>query len=517
MKKYNKFLLVAGIGALSLTSCNLDVEPNDAVPGETTEALFTKKSIDYYLNGINQSYRSSFYGDLVYPAELMCDGFNATTIYGNNYGAVHRTDDGFTASDQNTIETWAQHYGALKNFNLFIEQIAKFQAKYNTDADALAKAKLYDGYAHFYRANAYLELVRHFAKAYNPSTASTDEAVPLVLEYNIEAKPARATVQAVYNQIKTDLDIAAAEIATKQISPVLGVTNANYKMTPTMDGVNALYARYYLDIQDYANAATYSKRVIDNAEFQLASTQDAFEAEYTYDKGTEAIMQLAGNVQEGGANTNSMFTRIAYNEGFKVAWNPEGYYYQPYYLPSQKLLSLYTAGDLRLKNWYAKDGIIMYIGGVTYNKIYLFKRYVGNPNLTTSMPNSRHLVKPFLLPEMYLINAEANAKAGHTADAVTILNQLQTARGAQTTGASIDEIGDEWFREMVGEGQRYLFLKRNHLGYSGRANQPAAANFVFTGAGFTDHSLQADSKYFTYPIPAREIKVNPNLTQNAGY
>ena len=341
--------------------------------------------------------------------------------------------------------------------------------------------------------------------------------MPLVLEYNIEAKPARATVQAVYNQIKADLDIAAAEIATKQISPVLGVTNANYKMTPTMDGVNALYARYYLDIQDYANAATYSKKVIDNAEFQLASTQDAFEAEYTYDKGTEAIMQLAGNIQEGGASVNSMFTRIAYNEGFKVAWNPEGYYYQPYYLPSQKLLSLYTAGDLRFKNWYAKDGIIMYIGGVTYNKIYLFKRYVGNPNLTTSMPNSRHLVKPFLLPEMYLINAEANAKAGKTTDAVAILNQLQTARGAQTTGASIDEIGDEWFREMVGAGQRYLFLKRNHLGYSGRANQPAAANFVFTGAGFTDHSLQADSKYFTYPIPAREIKVNPNLTQNAGY
>ena len=43
MKKYNKFLLVAGIGALSLTSCNLDVEPNDAVPGETTEALFYKE------------------------------------------------------------------------------------------------------------------------------------------------------------------------------------------------------------------------------------------------------------------------------------------------------------------------------------------------------------------------------------------------------------------------------------------------------------------------------------------
>ena len=526
MKKYNKFLLVAGIGALSLTSCNLDLEPNNAIPGEPTDTLLSTSSIDYYLNGINTSYRASFYGDLVYPAELMCDGFNATSIYGNNYGAIHRTDDGFTASDQNTIETWGQHYGALKNFNLFIEQIAKFQAKYSNNPTALAKAKLYDGYAHFYRANAYLELVRHFAKAYNPATASTDAGVPLVLEYNLEAKPARATIQAVYNQIKADLDIAAAEIATKtsvalEANPKdvnsLGVSKNNYKMTPTMDAVYALYARYYLDIQDYANAVTYSKKVIDNPEFQLASTQDAFEAEYTYDKGTEAIIQLAGNIQEGGASVNSMFTRAAFNKNFKVAWNPQGYYYEPYYLPSQKLLSLYTTGDLRFQNWFAKNGIIMLFSDLTYNKIYMFKRYIGNPDLTTSVPNSRHLVKPFLLPEMYLINAEANAKAGNTTDAVAILNQLQTARGAQTTGASIDEIGDEWFREMVGEGQRYLFLKRNHLGYSGRANQPAAANFVFTGAGFTDHSLQADSKNFTYPIPAREIKVNPNLTQNEGY
>ena len=45
-------------------------------------------------------------------------------------------------------------------------------------------------------------------------------------------------------------------------------------------------------------------------------------------------------------------------------------------------------------------------------------------------------------------------------------------RGAQTTGASIDEIGDEWFREMVGEGQRFLFLKRNHMGFNGRPAQP---------------------------------------------
>ena len=81
----------------------------------------------------------------------------------------------------------------------------------------------------------------------------------------------------------------------------------------------------------------------------MASTQDAFEAEYTYDKGTEAIMQLAGNIQENGASTNYMFTRTQFNEGFVLSWNPKGYYYEPYYLPSQKLISLYTAGDLRFQ------------------------------------------------------------------------------------------------------------------------------------------------------------------------
>ena len=144
----------------------------------------------------------------------------------------------------------------------------------------------------------------------------------MVLENDIEAKPARATVKAVYDQIKADLDIAAAEIATKRVEPMLGVTTANFKMTPTVSGVDALYARYYLDIQDYAKAAEYSKKVIDNPEFALASTQDAFEAEYTYDKGTEAIMQLAGNIQENGASTNYMFTRTQFNEGFVFVMEP---------------------------------------------------------------------------------------------------------------------------------------------------------------------------------------------------
>ena len=35
---------------------------------------------------------------------------------------------------------------------------------------------------------------------------------------------------------------------------------------------------------------------------------------------------------------------------------------------------------------------------------------------------------------------------------------------------------------MVGEGQRFLFLKRNHMGFNGRPAQPKAADkLVVTG------------------------------------
>ena len=55
------------------------------------------------------------------------------------------------------------------------------------------------------------------------------------------------------------------------------------------------------------------------------------------------------------------------------------------------------------------------------------------------------------------------------------------------------------------------------MGYTGRAGQPAASQFVYDGPTFTGKSLAADDYHFAWPIPAREIKVNANLTQNPGY
>lgn len=113
-----------------------------------------------------------------------------------------------------------------------------------------------------------MELVRHFAKAYNAATASSDLGVPLVIAYNQLEKPHRATVAKVYEQIKADLDQAAS----------LGIAEEKGKSRSelvTADVLNMLYARYYLDTKNNEKAAEYAEKVINSeAEYVVSSNAD---------------------------------------------------------------------------------------------------------------------------------------------------------------------------------------------------------------------------------------------------
>lgn len=181
MKKYNKYLLILGLGAFTLTSCNMEELPKTSISYVDGKDMITNiEDLIRLENGLNQSYRVTHYGQISEADEVMCDGFNATVDYGNNFGSIHRTDNSFSSSDYDTRDMWAINYWAIKNYNLFIEHVAKFQG---ADASEQAYADVADGEAHFYRAASYLQLVRHFGKAYGASSTS-DLAVPLVLKYD---------------------------------------------------------------------------------------------------------------------------------------------------------------------------------------------------------------------------------------------------------------------------------------------------------------------------------------------
>ena len=539
MKQYKLLSLLAGVSLMAFTSCDLEEMPTTSIGLDNNEeAVVNGVNVQQFENGLYSSFRATQYGVYSLVPDLICDGFNETVNSGNYYGPVHRTDASFTSSDQDVESIWAGYYSAITNYNIFIndeyvkEQEAAFMADdadfINIDAYAIRAL----GVAHFFRAYTYMQLARLFAKDYEPSTAATDLCVPLVLKYDQEEKPARATVQQVYDQIKKDLDAAntyftkLTTVTVKLVNAgiVTSASNPYYQCYLTLNDtqpgspnvnvntVYALYARYYLDTHDYPMAAQYAKSLL--GQYALANSEEAMAMEYTYDQGTEPIFQMSASLAENGSGTNS-----AYINGSSYPYVPTGFYLAPFYMPSGKLLALYESTDWRLAQWFDFDNYFRY-GNSLGTGIPACVKYYGDPNAglnNSIVPNGRQHVKPFIIGEMYLTLAEASLQASDAPPAAPALNELQTKRGATPTAATMENIQDEWFKETVGEGLRYSCMKRWHIGFNGRPAVYPGAGIVPEGTSNTQKEMPADDDHWLLPIPAYERQLNDNLEQNPGY
>ena len=510
MKNILKYFIVGGAAMTMLSSCDLNLLPTTSIAYEEGSQLFlTETDVTAFRNGVLASYRSLQYGVYTQTTEVMCDGFNATMDYGNNYGAIHRCDNTLTPGDYDTEAMWQGHYSSIKNYNIAINSAD------NVDEALATSAKVLKGIALYCRASSYLTLARHFGNAYDPATASTDPCVPLVLKYDQLEKPARASVQDVYDQIILDLEEAEAILAeAAQNSVKVNKVNLAGQVraeVPTLDAVNALKARYYIDVREYDLAAEAAEAVIGSeAGYKLASTAEEMLAEYTNDAGSEPIVQLFASVSEG-AKGNTLFAPVSTADNV-------GKYFASYFIPSSLLINAYEQADLRFATWFTNNKYPLKMNGSYHNGVYVFTKYLDNPALHTGdVETGAHAAKPLLISEMYLIAAEAYAQAGDEASAKSILNQLQSARGAKVTDGSLASVKKEWFRETVGEGLRLSCIKRWGDGLAVRAAQPGVDYLIMTGEYYNERALEADSHYLNWPVPSYEMKLNPNLVQNPGY
>ncbi len=496
--------IIAGLAAVVLfASCDMNLVPTTAIPYDENKPLFVLASdVEQFQNGVLASYRSLQGGTFTQSSEVMCDAFNATLGFGNNYGSIHRTDQTFTTSDQYAESMWGSHYSAIKNYNIVI-----VGANREVPQELQASVDVLKGMAYFCRASSYLTLARHFGKAYDAQTAYTDLCVPLVLRYDQYAKPARATVKDVYDQILSDL--LEAEYFLEMYGYKASMPGI---YLPTIDAVWALLARYYIDTKDYETAAIYAKKVIESETgYKLSSSQSEMEAEFYKDSGTEAIIQLYADLSEG-KTYNTLYTMVNNDNG--------GKYFGSYFLPSQKILNAYDAEDLRFKTWFSSGLYPVFMNGYRYYGITVFVKYLGNPGLNLGVVESgAHAAKPLMISEMYLIAAEAYANAGNEAKAKEYLNKLQKARGAKETEATMENIKMEWFRETVGEGHRLSCLKRWGDGFSGRPVQVGAEHIAMSepAASYGGKVIDSKSHLLSWPVPSYEMKLNKNLVQNPGY
>jgi starch-binding outer membrane protein, SusD/RagB family len=496
MKKLNRYIAVGLIMLAVATSCKKidDLNPHDAVDLNT--GFQTISDAQKWAYGAYAALRGAAFDMPQSITDLQGGLLNITLNNNNSNVGYYRWGTFFNADDPSGY--WNSYYAEISNINAALGGFPQIKTTNAADAASLQQ---YTGDLYLARAYYYHRLILRYAKAYNATTASKDAGVPLVLVYDVNAKPSRASVQDVYNQILAD--IANAE---KDLANVAGAQGSNVF---TLDVATALEARVRLDMQDWAGAYAAAEKVIGTGHYPLITTLSGFQ-NYWYSDGTqEDIFQPFYNT------TNEQPSASLPYINFSTSVNNN----EPFYVPTDSVLWKYDhVNDIRFNTYFANVS--------TYTKttvqLYVVNKYPGNPIYnTSSVSNYQNASKPFRIAEMYLVAAEAAYNNNNSAEALTALNALHGARVTNAVpyvlaGTALrDTIRVERLRELAFEGYHLDDLERWGLGFT--RNNPQNVNAMLSGSNTTLLTILPTDYHFVWAIPSNDLTQNPNLTQNPGW
>lgn len=349
------------------------------------------------------------------------------------------------ADNTAVTNVWIAIYDAVARVNLILQKVP--------DVPGLTAAQKNQilGEARFLRALHYHNLVKFWG----------DVPMPLEpLDSPAEASQLTRTAKAqVYTQILADLTQA------EQL-----MTTAKQARQASLGAVRALRARVLLYNENYQGALDAANAV----QAMGYSLAPLFENLFT-DEGTDTPEDVF----------RVSFTATEYNE--------MGYYYlfdgRWEVAPTANLYAAFPATDKRRPLTASKDG----------------SDYEGTKFPTTIGAEDLHVIR---FAEVLLIKAEALARLGRLAEAVTEYNKIRVRAGlaphvlgtnVTTQTDVLNAIWNERRLELALEGDRFPDLVR-------------------TGRALTVLGLPANRAFqLLYPIPSRELIVSSGLTQNPGY
>ncbi len=448
------FILLAAVIVTGACNKKLDVLPQQNItPGQIT----TGADVEAVLFGgykLLQS-PSAFGEQYILVADLLAsqDQVNwvgTFTTYKDIQNKVQDQTNGIPAT------MWENSYTLINVANTVLNKIDLIS---EDEKDAIT------GEAEFIRGITYFELVNFFSKPYSAGDISSNPGVPVLLEpiFNYDAgqdKPARATVEAVYNQIIADLTDAAAKLPE---------TADNGRATKY--AAEAFLSRVYMNRGDYANAATMANDVIESKNYALAATFNQ-----TFNNDGYSSEDILGILQSSQSNAGTA------DNGLTTFYSP-----QPAGRGDAQVASgfssHFTGNDFRGNFIYPGISIAGFSGDYTGKWSDFYK----------TIPVIR-------LAEMYLTRGEANLRSGTQIGNSTPLKDInmvrQRSNASTLSSVTGDDFVEERFRELSFEGDRLWTLKRLQLNVDG---------------------LPFDADKLVLPIPQRETDVNANLVQNPGY
>ncbi len=379
------------------------------------------------------------------------------------------------------FQFWRDGYALIANANQAIDKLPSAPI---TDA----QKKEYLAEARTIRAWANHELIRLFAQPYSvdpnsPGLPKVDR--PLTPS---ETTPARSTVKDIYDFILADLLYAKDNLPASRTSA--------YRVT--LNSVNGLMARVYLDMGSWQKASDAAKLARNGFPLAAASTLlNGF-----VDPTSEWIWGM--NYR---SDDNTGYLQLAsFQEPYDIGYST--------FRATSDFYALFTSDDIRQKQFFVNMDIINGTGASS-DPLKRDRSAVSRDGLLMNkflFRSSWDLNVPLMRSaEMFLVEAEAEAELGNTLNAQTALFQVQkraiasAAMSANTGNTLKDEIQNERRKELYGEGFRLFDIQRRKQTLVRTA--PAHWSPLTLASGDYKNAL---------PIPQQEREAS-NMAQNAGY
>ena len=523
--KINKisFGLLLSAAALA-TSCDMDTT-NFGVIDQSTY-IKTMDDCKAYVNGIYTHMRSKTGGYYMFYADVQMDQFVGLNDNGNRGGIMSMGQGSSFAGDTDLANIYYNLYIMINDANYFLPRVEELIESPDFSDDDKALLKYYKGTALFARAYGYWYLFDHYVN-YDPAALNVEgKGLQIQNEFvpsgDRGSYPGRSSIQAsvdcMYNDLKASFDLLSDYEAN--VSAEYCVPNAIRLSSYT---VAALHARVALLAQDYKTATEKAEYVINSGNYELTGIDD-YPSMWINDEGSELLFVPYATKGVGGLGIAANYIR-------------SNQFNQSDYIPTAETVLSYGDGDVRLDTFFQLFNP-MEVGGEDYFA-YAFVKYQGNPELNPASVNVLlNKSKPFRLSELYLIAAEAYAADGavkNEAKANQYLNDLRAARIAdyepiEYNGSSlVNQIRAERGKELIGEGFRLSDLRRwgqgftREAGWDMFASIPSLAPLSYImdviAPGTGEVQYQPNDYRFVWPIPTRELQVNPQLNgqQNPGY
>lgn len=525
MKRF-KYILIGLLG-FSLVSCNDFLEEKQR--SNRDNPFTTPADAVASVNGLYRSGFPAFHNaGSAYVAPYSYYGGYMSGLYDNEYAGQHmfnthmyNLDVQSGADNGELVRLWANLYDAItKRANFAIKGIPRTPGMSDSDkSKLLAEAK-------FFRALNYFTLVKMFG------------AVPIISEPVEDLKgdiyPRRSSVKLVYEFIEKDLlDALDGGLNDKSMSSNEGRVSKGSVLALLSDVYLNMAGAPLNDKSKYAEAAKYSKMVMDNPAYALIQNKDmgansAYNIIRTSDKETEYLYyyEFLSTITKADWYPTYAFpsTFVAAYPG-KIAYSITCAVYNP----NDKLLKVYDpSNDLRIQ-----EGQFFH---TTWDGLPLIKPKEGEAPSLKKFPHffleeealktglggkNRTIYRSAL---MYLTFAEAEAisKGQVTADAVDALATIQARASMNKTkdqikadlvSLNLDQFVQEVWRERIRE---FIFECKiwNDISRTLKYPNIESSNIDFIDLIGAKNSFgnTFEEKDLTYPYPRSAYDRNPNLS-----